>query len=146
MWLQNGGFETKSLTIKNCVFNKYDNGNNSNPLWFTNICGGELTIEGNTFHATRPLTLAEQETNGVNIKVINNTFDFSEYDTNSANKDGEPKNDAIMMNTATGGLGNVEISGNTLINANALLSFYTKRSEEHTSELQSRCVASKWRL
>ena len=126
VWLQNGGFETKSLTIKNCVFNKYDNGNNSNPLWFTNICGGELTIEGNTFHATRPLTLAEQETNGVNIKVINNTFDFSEYDTNSANKDGEPKNDAIMMNTATGGLGNVEISGNTLINANALLSFYTK--------------------
>ena len=129
IWQDNGNLKAKSLTIKGCTFNKYDNPasiNNSNPIWFKNIRGCDLAIEGNTFYTTRPITLAEQDTTGANIKVINNTFDFSAYDTNTANKAGEPKNDAVMMSTATGGLGNVEISGNTLINANALLSFYTK--------------------
>lgn len=100
IWLDNGTLRTKSLAIYKCTFNKYDNpenSNNSNPIWFKNIRGCAITIEGNSFYATRPITLVQEDIDGSTIKVINNTFDFSEYDSNSKNEPGKPRNDAILM-------------------------------------------------
>ena len=44
---------------------------------------------------------------------------------NTANTEGEPKNDAIMLCViGNGTLGNVVISGNKIENGNALMAFY----------------------
>ena len=136
IWLGNGNLKTKSLAIYKCTFNKYDNPanrNNSNPIWFKNIRGCAITIEGNSFYATRPITLVQEDIDGSTIKVINNTFDFSEYDSNNKNEPGKPRNDAILMGSMSKsdrGLGDVEISGNKLINANALIATPQHRNEK----------------
>ena len=76
-----------------------------------------------SFTASRPIKLAEQSTSGTKLTVVDNTFDMGVE--NSANKEGEPKNDAIMLcQIGNGTLGDVVISGNKVEKATALLAFY----------------------
>ena len=126
IWIQNGGFLADSLTLDGCTFSAYTNKvapNDSNPLWFCNTGSCDITVKNCNFTASRPIKLAEQSAYGTELTVINNTFDMSV--DNSANKEGEPKNDAIMLCAiGNGTLGNVVISGNKVENGNALMAFY----------------------
>ena len=126
IWIQNGGFNTNSVTLDGCTFNAYENkkfANDSNPLWFCNTGSCDITVKNCSFTASRPIKLAEQSAYGTELTVINNTFDMS--GANSANTEGEPKNDAIMLCViGNGTLGNVVISGNKIENGNALMAFY----------------------
>mgnify|MGYP004699247419 FL=1 len=126
IWIQNGGFGADSLTLDGCTFNAYTNkvsANDSNPLWFCGTGSCDITVKNCSFKASRPIKLAEQSTSGTKLTVVDNTFDMGVE--NSANKEGEPKNDAIMLcQIGNGTLGNVVISGNKVENATALLAFY----------------------
>ena len=126
IWIQNGGFNTNSVTLDGCTFNAYENkkfANDSNPLWFCNTGSCDITVKNCSFTASRPIKLAEQSAYGTELTVINNTFDMS--GANTANTEGEPKNDAIMLCViGNGTLGNVVISGNKMENGNALMAFY----------------------
>lgn len=126
IWIQNGGFNTNSVTLDGCTFNAYENkkfANDSNPLWFCNTGSCDITVKNCSFTASRPIKLAEQSAYGTELTVINNTFDMS--GANTANTEGEPKNDAIMLCViGNGTLGNVVISGNKIENGNALMAFY----------------------
>ena len=126
IWIQNGGFGAESLTLDGCVFNAYENkvsANDSNPLWFCNTGSCDITVKHCSFKASRPIKLAEQSANGTELTIIDNTFDMSV--ANSANKETEPKNDAIMLCAiGNGALGNVVIGGNKVINGTALMAFY----------------------
>jgi len=126
IWIQNGGFNTNSVTLDGCTFSAYENkkfANDSNPLWFCNTGSCDITVKNCSFTASRPIKLAEQSAYGTELTVINNTFDMS--GANSANTEGEPKNDAIMLCViGNGTLGNVVISGNKIENGNALMAFY----------------------
>lgn len=126
IWIQNGGFEANSLTLDGCTFNAYENkvsANDSNPLWFCNTGSCDITVMNCNFTASRPIKLAEQSAYGTKLTIVNNTFDMSV--ANTANKDNEPKNDAIMLcKIGNGTLGNVVISGNTVEKGTALMAFY----------------------
>ena len=126
IWIQNGGFLADSLTLDGCTFSAYTNKvapNDSNPMWFCNTGSCDITVKNCSFTASRPIKLAEQSTSGTKLMVVNNTFDMGVE--NSANKEGEPKNDAIMLCAiGNGTLGDVVISGNKAENATALLAFY----------------------
>ena len=127
IWIQNGGFFADSITLDGCTFNAYENkvsANDSNPLWFCNIRTCDVTVKNCTFKASRPIKVVEQGVDGANVTIINNKFDMSL--TNSANNANEPRNDAIMFSTITDDstLGNVVVSGNEVIGANALLTFF----------------------
>ena len=136
IWLQNSvahisecdGIGAKKLTFDGCTFNAYTNvtsPNDSNPLWFCGSSNCDITIKNCSFKASRPIKLAEQRSSGVNLTIVNNTFDMSV--ANSANKEGEPKNVAIMFcNIQTGTLGNVVISGNKVENGTALMAFQSE--------------------
>ena len=126
IWIQNGGFGADSLTLDGCTFSAYENkvsANDSNPLWFCNTGSCDITVKNCSFTASRPIKLAEQSAYGTELTITNNTFDMSV--SNSANKDGEPKNDAIMLCAiGNGTLGNVVVSDNKVENATALMAFY----------------------
>ena len=126
IWIQNGGFNADSLTLDGCTFNGYTNKvapNDSNPLWFCNTHSCDVTVKNCSFKASRPIKLAEQTAYGAELTITNNTFDMSF--SNSANKDSEPKNDAIMLCAiGNGTLGNVVVSDNKVENATALMAFY----------------------
>ena len=133
IWIQNGGFNTNSLTLDGCTFNAYENkvsANDSNPLWFCNIRTCDVTVKNCTFKASRPIKVVEQAVFGANVTITDNKFDMSL--TNSANDASKPKNDAIMFSTLigetqwnpAGTLGNVVVSGNEVTGANALLTFF----------------------
>lgn len=133
IWIQNGGFNTNSLTLDGCTFNAYENkvsANDSNPLWFCNIRTCDVTVKNCTFKASRPIKVVEQAVFGANVTITDNKFDMSM--TNSANDASKPKNDAIMFSTLigetqwnpAGTLGNVVVSGNEVTGANALLTFF----------------------
>lgn len=126
IWIQNGGFGAENLTLDGCTFNAYENkvsANDSNPLWFCNTGSCDITVMNCNFTASRPIKLAEQSAYGTKLTIVNNTFDMSV--ANTANKDNEPKNDAIMLcKIGNGTLGNVVISGNTVENGTALMAFY----------------------
>lgn len=127
IWIQNGGFNTNSVTLDGCTFNAYQNkkfANDSNPLWFCNIKTCDVTVKNCTFEASRPIKVVEQEVYGANVTITNNKFDMSL--DNSANDASKPKNDAIMFSTITNTstLGNVVVSGNEITGANALLTFF----------------------
>ena len=133
IWIQNGGFNTNSLTLDGCTFNAYENtasANDSNPLWFCNIRTCDVTVKNCTFKASRPIKVVEQGVFGANVTITGNKFDMSL--TNSADDASKPKNDAIMFSTLigetqwnpAGTLGNVVVSGNEVTGANALLTFF----------------------
>ncbi len=129
IWIQNGGFATRSLTLDGCTFNNYENKkypNDSNPLWFCNINSCDITIKNCEFNSSRPIKVVEQSVYGANVTIENNTFNMG-Y-ANSANKSGEFKNVAIQFSTlrtdVPATLGNVSIKGNVVNNATALLTFF----------------------
>ena len=133
IWIQNGGFFTDGITLDGCTFNAYENkvsANDSNPLWFCNIRTCDVTVTNCTFKASRPIKVVEQGVFGANVNITNNKFDMSL--TNSADDASTPKNVAIMFSTLigetqwnpAGTLGNVVVSGNTVTNATALLTFF----------------------
>ena len=133
IWIQNGGFYAESLTLDGCTFNAYENkvsANDSNPLWFCNIRTCDVTVTNCTFKASRPIKVVEQGVFGANVTITNNKFDMSL--PNAADDASTPKNVAIMFSTLigetqwnpAGTLGNVVVSGNTVTNAIALLTFF----------------------
>ena len=127
IWIQNGSFATRSLTLDGCTFNNYENKkypNDSNPLWFCNINTCDITIKNCEFNASRPIKVVEQAVDGANVTIENNTFNMG-Y-ANSANESGKFKNAAIMFSTITDDstLGNVVVSGNKVNGGVALLTFF----------------------
>ena len=130
LWLQDGSFGTKQITIKNCTFSKCENSvspSNTNPLWFKSI-GQEaptgihlytnVSIDNCVFNTNRPVKVVEQDVKGQTISITNCTFNM-ESDTSN-------KNAAIMFSTTSAGstLGNVVVSGNKVNGGVALLTFY----------------------
>ena len=132
LWLQDGSFSTKQITIKNSTFNKHENSvssSNTNPLWFKNI-GQTTDVDGETytmytnvsidncvFNTNRPVKVVEQDVAGQTISITNCTFNME--------ADAENKNAAIMFSDINGTLGNVVVSGNKVNNGVALLTFYS---------------------
>lgn len=137
-WLQNGAFGADEMTITGCTFEKYENTaginsagfdckNNSNPIWIQNMGQTNVTIEGCTFNAVRPIKLWEGGANG-SVTIRGNTFNMEKC---SIDDDNTHKNIAIMFcgTTAQVKLGNVEISGNTVTgDATSLICFYNGRN------------------
>ena len=131
-WLQNGAIGADEMVMKNCTFNKYENTaginsdgfdtkNNSNPIWIQNLGQCNVTIEGCTINAVRPIKLWEGEAGGA-VTIRNNAFNM---DKCSIDTDATHKNVAVMF--CGGKLDNVEITGNTVTgNATALICFYDK--------------------
>ena len=132
LWLQDGSFGTKQITIKNSTFNKHENSvsaSNTNPLWFKSIgqttkIGNEIwelytnvSIDNCVFNTNRPVKVVEQDVNGQTVSITNCTFNME--------SDAENKNAAIMFSDINGTLGNVVVSGNEVKNGVALLTFYS---------------------
>ena len=137
-WLQNGAFGADEMTITGCTFEKYENTaginsagfdckNNSNPIWIQNMGQTNVTIEGCTINAVRPIKLWEGGANG-SVTIRGNTFNIEKC---SIDDDNTHKNIAIMFcgTTEQVKLGNVEISGNTVTgDATSLICFYNGRN------------------
>ena len=135
-WIQNGAFGADEMVVKNCTFNKYENTaginsdgfnnkNNSNPIWIQNMGQCNVTIEGCTVNAVRPIKLWEGTASGT-VTIKNNTFNMGKC---SIDNDNTHKNVAIMFcgTTEQVKLGNVEITGNTVTgNATGFICFYDK--------------------
>ena len=122
-WIQNGAVGADEMTFSGCVFNQYENTaskNNSNPIWIQNMGKCNVTIEGSTFHATRPIKLWEGTASGT-VTIKDNKFVMSNFD--DATGSDVYKNVAIMF--CQSNLDNVVITGNTVSgNATAFLCFY----------------------
>lgn len=137
-WLQNGAFGADGMTITGCTFEKHENAagtnsdgfnckNNSNPIWIQNMGQTNVTIEGCTINAVRPIKLWEQGANG-SVTIRRNTFNMERC---SIDDDSTHKNIAIMFcgTTEQVKLGNVEISDNTVTgDATSLICFYNGRN------------------
>ena len=133
-WIQNGAFGADEMVVKNCTFNKYENTaginsdgfnnkNNSNPIWIQNMGQCNVTIEGCTINAVRPIKLWEGTASGT-VTIKNNTFNMGKC---SIDNDNTHKNVAIMFcgTKEQVKLGNVEITGNTVTgNATGFICFY----------------------
>ena len=136
--LQNGAFGADKMTITGCTFEKYENTaaphsdgfdckNNSNPIWIQNMGQTNVTIEGCTINAVRPIKLWEGTASGT-VTIQKNTFNMEKC---SIDNDSTHKNIAIMFcgTTEQVKLGNVEISGNTVTgDATSLICFYNGRN------------------
>ena len=137
-WLQNGAFGADEMTITGCTFEKYENTaaphsdgfdckNNSNPIWIQNMGQTNVTIEGCTINAVRPIKLWEGTASGT-VTIQKNTFNMEKC---SIDNDSTHKNIAIMFcgTTEQVKLGNVEISGNTVTgDATSLICFYNGKN------------------
>ena len=131
-WIQNGAFGADKMVVKNCTFNKYENTaginsdgfnnkNNSNPIWIQNLGQCNVTIEGCTINAVRPIKLWEGTASG-SVTIKNNTFNMSKC---SIDDEDTHKNIGVMFCHST--LDNVVVSGNTVKgDATALICFYNK--------------------
>ena len=121
---QNGGF-ARELVIDNCEFKQFNNGNDSNPMWFINLGasnlgwylgeGSKVTIKNSTFTSTRPIKLYEQVVENASLEITNNTFNLID--------DGNKKNDAIIFSTTSGESSNIKITGNEINGCIALMAF-----------------------
>ena len=129
-WIQNGAFGADEMVVKKCTFNKYENTaginsdgfnnkNNSNPIWIQNLGQCNVTIEGCTINAVRPIKLWEGTASG-SVTIKNNTFNMSQCSIDNENTH---KNIGVMFCHST--LDNVVVSGNTVKGvATALICFY----------------------
>ena len=129
-WIQNGAFGADEMVIKNSTFNKYentagvnsdgfDNKNNSNPIWIQNMGQCNVTIEGCTINAVRPIKLWEGTASGT-VTIKNNIFNMSKC---SIDDDNTHKNIGVMFCQSK--LDNVVVTGNTVNgDATALICFY----------------------
>ena len=126
-WIQNGAFGADEMVIKDSTFNIHENAgykNNSNPVWIQNMGQCNVTIEGCTINAVRPIKLWEGTASGT-VTIKNNTFNMSNFE--GAAGDDAYKNVAIMFcgTKEQVKLGNVEITGNTVTgNATGFICFY----------------------
>ena len=141
-WIQNGAFGADEMVVKNCTFNKYENTaginsdgfnnkNNSNPIWIQNMGRCNVTIEGCTVNAVRPIKLWEGTASGT-VTIKNNTFNMSKC---SIDSDNTHKNIAVMFcgTKEQVKLGNVEISGNTVTgDATGFICFYNNSTQYPT--------------
>ena len=135
-WIQNGAFGADEMVVKNCTFNKYENTaginsdgfnnkNNSNPIWIQNMGQCNVTIEGCTVNAVRPIKLWEGTASGT-VTIKSNTFNMSKC---SIDSDNTHKNIAVMFcgTKEQVKLGSVEITGNTVTgDATGFICFYDK--------------------
>ena len=135
-WIQNGAFGADEMVVKNCTFNKYENTaginsdgfnnkNNSNPIWIQNMGQCNVTIEGCTINAVRPIKLWEGTASGT-VTIKSNIFNMSKC---SIDSDNTHKNIAVMFcgTKEQVKLGNVEITGNTVTgDATGFICFYDK--------------------
>ncbi len=129
-WIQNGAFGADEMVVKNCTFNKYENTaginsdgfnnkNNSNPIWIQNMGQCNVTIEGCTINAVRPIKLWEGTASGT-VTIKSNTFNMSKC---SIDDDNTHKNIGVMFCQSK--LDNVVVTGNTVNgDATALICFY----------------------
>lgn len=138
-WIQNGAFGADEMVVKNCTFNQYentaginsngfDNKNNSNPIWIQNLGQCNVTIEGCTINAVRPIKLWEGTSSG-SVTIKNNTFNMSKCSIDNENTH---KNIGVMFcgTTEQVKLDNVEITGNTVTgSATGFVSFYDKDTQ-----------------
>ena len=131
-WIQNGAFGADEMVIKNSTFNIHENvgyKNNSNPVWIQNMGQCNVTIEGCTVNAVRPIKLWEGTARGT-VTIKNNTFNMSNFA--DATGDDAYKNVAIMFcgTKEQVKLGNVEITGNTVTgNATGFICFYNNSTQ-----------------
>ena len=131
-WIQNGAFGADEMVIKNSTFNIHENAgykNNSNPVWIQNMGQCNVTIEGCTVNAVRPIKLWEGTASGT-VTIKNNKFNMSNFE-GAAGEDAY-KNVAIMFcgTTEQVKLGNVEITGNTVTgNATGFICFYNNSTQ-----------------
>ena len=101
-----------SVTFDSCTFN----GN-----WIQNLGQCNVTIEGCTINAVRPIKLWEGTASG-SVTIKNNTFNMSKCSIDTENTH---KNIGVMFCQST--LDNVVVSGNTVKgDATALICFYNK--------------------
>ena len=134
-WIQNGAFGADEMVIKDSTFNIHENvgyKNNSNPVWIQNIGQCNVTIEGCTVNAVRPIKLWEGTASGT-VTIKNNTFNMSNFA--DATGDDAYKNVAIMFcgTKEQVKLGNVEITGNTVTgNATGFICFYNNSTQYPT--------------
>ena len=126
-WIQNGAFGADEMVIKDSTFNIHENvgyKNNSNPIWIQNMGQCNVTIEGCTVNAVRPIKLWEGTASGT-VTIKNNKFNMSNFE--DATGDDVYKNVAVMFcgTKEQVKLGNVEITGNTVTgNATGFICFY----------------------
>ena len=131
-WIQNGAFGADEMVIKNSTFNIHENvgyKNNSNPVWIQNMGQCNVTIEGCTVNAVRPIKLWEGTASGT-VTIKNNKFNMSNFE--GAAGDDAYKNVAIMFcgTKEQVKLGNVEITGNTVTgNATGFICFYNNSTQ-----------------
>ena len=134
-WIQNGAFGADEMVIKDSTFNIHENvgyKNNSNPVWIQNMGQCNVTIEGCTVNAVRPIKLWEGTASGT-VTIKNNTFNMSNFA--DAAGDDAYKNVAIMFcgTKEQVKLGNVEISGNTVTgDATGFICFYNNSTQYPT--------------
>lgn len=121
-WIQNGSFGSDKMVIKNSTFNVHENTafpKNSNPIWIQNMGHTNVTIDGCTINAVRPIKLWESFASG-DITITNNTFNMSLLDVDVKNNDIH-RNIGIMFRNTT--LTKVTITGNTLTGKDATALF-----------------------
>ena len=131
-WIQNGAFGADEMVIKDSTFNIHENvgyKNNSNPVWIQNMGQCNVTIEGCTVNAVRPIKLWEGTASGT-VTIKNNKFNMSNFA--DATGDDVYKNVAVMFcgTKEQVKLGNVEITGNTVTgNATGFICFYNNSTQ-----------------
>ena len=122
-WIQNGAFGADEMVVKNSVFNVHENAgskNNSNPIWIQNMGKTNVTIEGCTFNAVRPIKLWEGTASGT-VTIKNNKFNMSNF-VDATGSDAY-KNVAVMF--CHSNLDDVVITGNTVTgSATGFICFY----------------------
>ena len=140
LWVQNSGAPANDIIIDGCTFNEHKNTvspNDSSPIWIQNIETCSVTIQNSNFTMSRPIKVIENNVLGVSFKAINNTFtlldnnkdgskvkEIAIYITDTKNGDTRGiANPTREQQIGTASLGNVEISGNTVIGGAALLAF-----------------------
>ena len=134
-WIQNGASGADEMVIKNSTFNIHENvgyKNNSNPVWIQNMGQCNVTIEGCTVNAVRPIKLWEGNASGT-VTIKNNKFNMSNFA--DAAGDDAYKNVAIMFcgTKEQVKLGNVEITGNTVTgDATGFICFYNNSTQYPT--------------
>lgn len=134
-WIQNGAFGADEMAVKNCTFNVHENTgykNNSNPIWIQNLGRCNVTIEGCTINAVRPIKLWEGTASG-SVTIKNNTFNMSNF-VDATGGDAY-KNVAVMFcgTTEQVKLGNVEITGNTVTGSATGFVCFFDSSTQHPS-------------
>ena len=134
-WIQNGAFGADEMVIKDSTFNIHENvgyKNNSNPVWIQNMGQCNVTIEGCTVNAVRPIKLWEGNASGT-VTIKNNSFNMDNFA--DATGDDVYKNVAVMFcgTKEQVKLGNVEITGNTVTGkATGFICFYNNSTQYPT--------------